>query len=307
MRADLLHVVTAISNPVRWASRIALFEQFAKHMLDSGVQLHVVECAYGDEPYQIPDIPGVNHIRVTAKTHVWLKENLLNIGISRLPRDWKYVAWIDADITFRKLGWAAETVHALQHFDFVQPWEHCYDLGPNDEHIQVHNSFGRQWVKEPITCSKMGKGYTFAHPGYAWAATRHALESVGGLLEHAICGAGDHHMALALIGKAHLSIPSGLPATYGKPILAWEARAQQHITGNIGYIPCTIEHGWHGDKSRRFYIDRWGILGRNAYDPETDIKRNTSGVLELAGNKPQLKRDLWTYFRARNEDANAMG
>jgi len=29
-------------------------------------------------------------------------------------------------------------------------------------------------------------------------------------------------------------------------------------------------------------------------------------VLELAGNKPQLSRDIDAYFRSRNEDANSM-
>jgi len=30
------------------------------------------------------------------------------------------------------------------------------------------------------------------------------------------------------------------------------------------------------------------------------------GVLELAGNKPELRRDLDAYFRQRDEDANTL-
>jgi hypothetical protein len=37
-----------------------------------------------------------------------------------------------------------------------------------------------------------------------------------------------------------------------------------------------------------------------------DIKYNTSGVLELSGNKPDLDRDMWLYFRQRNEDSNTI-
>ena len=116
MRADLLHVVTCIANPLRWKSRIACYHDFARHMAESGVHLTVVECAYGERPFELA-ADGVNHVAVRAKTLVWNKENLLNIGISRLPGDWRYVAWIDADIRFRKSGWAAETVHALQQYD----------------------------------------------------------------------------------------------------------------------------------------------------------------------------------------------
>jgi hypothetical protein len=179
MRSDLLHVVTVIANPVRWKSRGRLFRAFAEHMLAAGVRLTTVECAYGDIPHAFGDIAGATHVPVHAKTQVWVKENLINLGIARLPRDWKYVAWIDADIVFRRPDWASETVYALQHYDIVQPWADCYDLGPNDEHLQHHRSFCRMFHQDPAQIGKMGSGYAFAHPGYAWAATRSALEQVG--------------------------------------------------------------------------------------------------------------------------------
>jgi hypothetical protein len=302
MRADLLHVVTCIANPLRWKSRIALFYDFASHMAESGVHLTVVECAYGDRPFTLA-AEGISHVGVRAKSLVWTKENLLNIGISRLPEDWRYVAWIDADIRFRKPGWAAETVHALQQYDVVQPWSDCYDLGPRDEHLQAHRSFCRQVAQ----CCPLGGGpYEFAHPGYAWAATRTALNWLGGLIETAALGAADHHMALALVGRVELSIPGGVTEAYRTPLLQWQSRAMRHVGGNIGYVPGTIEHGWHGAKDKRRYIDRWNILVKHRFDPSTDLKRNVSGVLELAGNKPGLRDDIDAYLRQRDEDSNSM-
>lgn len=44
----------------------------------------------------------------------------------------------------------------------------------------------------------------------------------------------------------------------------------------------------------------------NKFDPATDLIRNTWGVLELAGNKPQLQRDIDSYFRQRDEDSNTL-
>lgn len=301
-----LHVVTAVANPIRWASRIRLFQQFASHMLDSGVKLTVVECAYGERPYELDGVRHIAHVPVRAKTLVWNKENLLNIGFSRLPHDWRYVAWIDADVTFRKSCWAAETVHALQQYDLVQPWSDCYDLGPNDDHLEMHRSFCRLFhERKPIVPS--GKaGYAFAHPGYGWAATRRALNLLGGLIETAALGAGDHHMALATIGRVRESVPGGISAAYLAPLLRWQDRAAQHIAGNIGYVPGTIEHGWHGSKNKRAYVDRWTILTRNQFNPDTDLMRNTWGVMELAGNKPKLRHEIDLYFRSRSEDANTI-
>ena len=99
---DPMHVVTAIANPIRWQSRTRLYHQFEEHMLDSGVHLTVVECAYGDRPHELADNPHITHVPVRARTLLWTKENLLNIGLARLPQDWRHAAWIDADITFRR-------------------------------------------------------------------------------------------------------------------------------------------------------------------------------------------------------------
>jgi len=126
---------------------------------------------------------------------------------------------------------------------------------------------------------------------------------VGGLVEAAL-GAGDHHMALALIGRVHESVPAGIHPNYMAALVPWQERAQHHIAGNIGYISGTIEHHWHGPKERRGYISRWGILTKHRFDPVADLKRNTYGVPELAGNKPELRRDIDCYFRSRAEDAN---
>jgi hypothetical protein len=301
---DTLHVVTAIANPIRWQSRTRLYRQFEEHMLDSGVHLTVVECAYGDRPHELAGNAHVTHVPVRARTVLWVKENLLNIGLSRLPQDWHNVAWIDADITFRRPDWATETVHALQQYDVVQPWSDCYDLGPDDEHLQVHRSFCRMAHDGvPIVSS----GYTFAHPGYAWGATRRAIGLLGGLIETAVLGAADHHMALALLGRVGESVPSGVSDGYVDPLLRWQDRAAQHIAGNIGYVPGSIEHDWHGTKPKRAYADRWATLIQNEFDPDVDLIRNTWGVLELAGNKPQLRLDIDRYFRTRDEDSNSLG
>jgi hypothetical protein len=66
----------------------------------------------------------------------------------------------------------------------------------------------------------------------------------------------------------------------------------------------TIEHHWHGRKTDRKYWERWQILEQYAYNPETDIKKNTWGIFEMAGNKPMLTQAVAGYFHARNEDAN---
>lgn len=48
------------------------------------------------------------------------------------------------------------------------------------------------------------------------------------------------------------------------------------------------------------------MFERHAFDPDTDLKRNTWGVLEWAGNKREREREWDLYLRARQEDLNAV-
>ena len=182
MRADLLHVFAVRSNPLRWKQPDVVARAWIQHMLDSGVQLHLVEVQYGERPFEYDGIPHVDHIGLRAKTWCWSKENALNVGIARVP-DARYIATSDSDVFFRRPGWAAETVQALQHYDAVQPWSTAYDLGPNDEHMAVHKSFCHQYLHgEPVAPQApswwkfSGGPYEYPHSGYVWAWTRQSLE-----------------------------------------------------------------------------------------------------------------------------------
>lgn len=316
MRSELLHVITCVSNPIRWASRIRLFHQFAGHMAQSGVQLTVVECALGERPFELDGgkgIPSYEHIGVRAKTLAWNKECLINLGVARSRIRTPYVAWIDADIEFRRRDWAVETVHALQQYRVVQPWGDALDLGPRGEPmmvkgVHVQPSFGRVWHEqrriEAQSTGGYGGGWWYPHPGYAWAIRREVLDGIGGLLEVSGLGAGDHQMAMAFIGQFGHAIHSETTRAYQEAVLGWGRRAHAVVQGDLGYVPGTVEHQWHGSKAKRRYQERWSILVEHGFDPVTDLRRNLDGVVELAGNKPAMTAAFDRYFRERDEDAN---
>ncbi|MGB6326668.1 MAG: hypothetical protein WBG11_13110 [Methylocella sp.] len=315
---DTLHVVTVIANPIRWKSRVAIARAAVVDWLrEPNVQVTVVECAYGERDYDLADLGEhmrVAHVPVRATTLAWSKENCLNIGISRLKHDAKYIGTFDADIHFRKPGWAMETIHALQLYPVVQPWKTAYDLGPNDDHIQAHTSFasvfhgGKPVIRKQVAeWNYYGGKYDFPHPGFAWAWTRDALDGIGGLFEMGGMGSGDHHMALGLAGLSGHSMPEGINGNYCEAVKTWESRAIAAVNYKLGFVPLTIEHRWHGDKKRRGYESRWTIFVEHQFDPRADLKRNTYGVLEFSGNKPELERMFDNYLRNREEDSNIIG
>jgi hypothetical protein len=279
------------------------------------VRITIVECAHGARPHELDILAGprVTHIPVRASTLAWNKENLLNIGISRLPPDARYIGTYDADIVFRRPGWAASTIHALDLYPVVQPWDKCYDLGPNDEHICVHQSFtsvhhadGPIVAQHPKFWHSDGGPYAYPHSGFAWAWTRDILDRLGGMFEVGAMGSGDHHMALALIGKGDWSVPHGATDNYRAAIRRWEGSALAHVNGKLGFVHGTIEHMFHGRKAQRYYLSRWDMFIKHAFDPISDLKYNTYGVVEFAGNKPELERDFDRYLRSRHEDVNTL-
>lgn len=245
---------------------------------------------------------------------VWHKENLINIGIQHIIKecpDARYIAWIDADTRFEP-GMISEAAHALQHWDFIQLWSHAIDLGPKNETVgKIQQSFMYCWWNKIQVDSP--NGYTQGgHSGYAWAARRDALNKVGvslsggPLIDFAALGSGDRHMACGLVGKMEWSYHGGTHPNYKKWLHRWQDTAERNIKRNVGYIPQTIRHGWHGRKSSRGYSSRWRLLVKHQFDPERDLRRDVSGVWTLTSDSPRqilMRDDFRRYFLSRNEDS----
>ena len=313
------YVIAVLSNPERYKTRTRLFKEFMGKMKRYQVNLCVVEVAYGDREFEVTDPTNLLHVRMRTDSELWHKENMINIGISRLPSTWKYIAWIDGDIDFVRDDWVEETIHELQHHPVVQMFEDAVDLGPNHEIMTTSKGFaycykrgleykGKKMVSKEKDISGYyhsyvgyGKGY-YWHPGYAWAATREAINTLGGMFDLAIVGAGDHHMACSLIGDPERSIPRGVTPEYKRQVLQWANRAGR-LHKNIGYIKGTIYHFWHGKKRERFYKDRWSILVDNKYDPLKHVHKDFQGLYALHDGHQKLRDDLREYFQSRNEDS----
>ena len=312
MNPNQLHVFAARSNPLGWEKPDLNWDKFAAHMLRSGVSLTVIECAYGEQAFRCNRLDGVRHIGVRARTRGWIKENLLNIGIRRCDEA-RYIAWVDADVMFRRPDWAQATLDALQHYDIVQPWSDCLDLGPGGDPMAWHKSFAAQYFqRKPVVATGHamwrfdGGPYEYPHSGYAWAMRRDAYDRIGGLFDVGGMGSGDHHMALALVGAADASLPSGANAAYRAHVKRWEARALRHINRNLGVVDGTIEHLFHGRKQDRSYNGRWDMFLKHDFNPDEDLVMNSYGVFEFAPDKPELRHDFDLYLHSRNEDVNSL-
>lgn len=302
---DRFHVVCMVSNPVRYKSRYELYRKFAEKMKAAGVTLWTCELQLGHRPFRVTDVCNPRHIQLRHHDELWHKENALNIAISRLPYDWRYVAWIDADIEFVSPGWVDECINQLQVYQVVQMFETAIDLGPTGQALATHQSFMSQYIKNHAYHPE-GEYHEW-HPGFAWACRREAFDAMGGLLGRVILGAGDRHMALAFIGKADCSFHPHTNGSYKHYIMNFQHRCERSLRRDVGFMPGTVLHQWHGKKKDRRYWDRWQILVKNKFEPYHDLKPNSYGVYQLHDDGShrfrRLRDEIRHYFRQRSEDS----
>jgi Pyruvate/2-oxoacid:ferredoxin oxidoreductase delta subunit len=251
--------------------------------------------------------PFVTNSKVKLRTdhELWFKENLINIAVRHLPKNWEYMAWVDSDLEFQNKDWVRETLEQLQTYKVVQLFSHCLDLGIKHEALQVHTGIFYAYCNGEIYNPPTKYGNYF-HVGYAYAITRQAYDSIGGLLDFPILGSADNHMALAFIGIVDLSLNKNLHPNYKLLCHIFQERCEKNIKRNVGYVHGTILHHFHGNKVDRKYQSRWQILINNQFDPLVDIYKDANGLWQLNDNKPKLRDDIIRYFRERNEDCNTM-
>jgi hypothetical protein len=319
-----LHVAVCYSNPFRWRTRRELANDCLRHLRSTAnVCLHVGELAYGDRPFEIS---GPGHVQLRTQHEMFHKENILNRIIQTFPPDWKYGAYVDADFHLTRHDWALETIHQLQHYDWVQPFSAYSDLtgetyGTGHLPMRVNSGFAFNYVQNG---HRLPEGYEnggwkrkgassyaaamkgglrgVGATGGMWAFRRSAFDTTGGLLDKCILGHGDWFMTFGLVCEEapdmHLD---GYSADYRQAIQAWQGNAAK-LRRNIGYVDGFAVHHFHGSKVRRAYSHRDLILVQHQFSPTTDLKPDWQGIYQLTPDKPRLRDDIRRYFLSRTED-----
>jgi hypothetical protein len=300
-----LAVVTAYFNFQHYETKGANLQRFRQGLLRQGVPLVIIECAFGEDPFELPDQAGV--IRVRSRSILWQKERLLNIAVESLPATCTKVAWVDCDLLFENDAWADEASHLLETHAVVQLFECAVRLSRGAESdvgkdLQVE-SFGAAYQRNP----RLAHTAWFSqhgHTGFAWAARRQ-LWDCGGLYETALSGVGDHVMAHVFVGATESSC---LQRTLGRneaqlrDLRHWSRNVTPTMGGHIGVVPGKICHLWHGDPQNRQYDRRAQELTALGYDPAAHLAKGSDGCWEWSTENPRLAQWAREFFRERHED-----
>jgi hypothetical protein len=306
-RPDDLCVIMCLFNMWGAAEKLRNF-LFASSVLNySGIPLYMVECVEGDQPWVLP--PSPTAIRLRAASSLWQKERLINRVIELLPARFTKVAWLDADILFSNPGWASHASRLLDEVAVVQLCERIVRL-PRGEHAYsgvgvVWESFASVYQKSPNALLE-GNFAAHGHTGFGWAARRDVLESTA-LYDPCITGGADHLIAHAFCGdweSACLKVMMGTDTAWYNHAVNWAKRMYPLVRARVGVVPGTALHLWHGEIASRQHALRYNALKAAGFDPGHDLRIDANGCWQWACEKPELRRAVAEYLKARSAEAD---
>ena len=259
-------IIACYYNPTHNPYRLKAFNEFynsIKHL-----NHRIVECVIGDATPELPQNEFIT--RVSTNTTLWHKESLLNGIIAKLPAEFKYVFWIDADVIFTNQNWMQDAVVELQKNNIIQLFEYCVHLekdmlrpdfnldrakltcGTADRHPSVWRSFGANHVDGKSGLDNYDK---HGHVGFAWGAKRYLLDAMP-LYDKALIGGADHIMAHAAVGQiGHSCIMKSFTDDIDA-VNKWSETFYKIMQGKLGFVKGDLYHIWHGALENRQYLKR---------------------------------------------------
>jgi hypothetical protein len=142
-----LHVACMYSNPQRWPVRRELMNDFRLRLESNpNVKLYVGEVAFGDRPYEVTDPGNPRDFQFRTSHELWLKENVLNLVVQRMPVEARYIAYLDGDVQCSRYDWALEAIHQLQHYHAVQLFHQFVDTDFRHRPYSVTNGFAYSYA-----------------------------------------------------------------------------------------------------------------------------------------------------------------
>jgi hypothetical protein len=301
-------VITSYFNIDEYRSKLTNYCIFESTILRAGLPFVVAECVFGDQAFALPDSSHV--IKIRAKDCMWQKERLLQIALRHLPSHVTKVAWLDADVLFERADWAVATSRLLDEVPVVQPFYSAFRVPPAQTEFvgigEKARSFGSVHHVLP-SISRVSSFAVHGHTGFAWAARREILDTLG-FYDAAIMGSADDLMAHGFCGDFRSPcLPSKFldGTAFRRHFQQWAESAWETVRGRIGFVPGRLLSLWHGERRNRGFPDRFVSTARLGFDPLGDLRLEANGVWRWGCDEDRaLLFRAWarTFFANRQED-----
>jgi len=301
--------ITSYYNPVGYKTKLLNYRLFKKNL---EIPLVTVELSKDNE-FQLNSNDADVLVQVKSNSVLWHKERLLNIALKHIPKEVKYVAWLDCDIIFgNRSSWFIDACEKLKDNNLIQLYSRLYDIFP--ENLPVNKdllklsclsmTYEKHLLSNGAKSKELNEKKIRSGNGIAWAAKKEIIQSVG-FYDGLILGSGDRALIYAAYGDFKNPIDFIRMTNNEKRrnhYEKWAKKFEKLIDGKIGFLENDVYHLWHGKLGNRKYYTRHDEFSKYDFDPENDVHLNEYGCFEWDTNKTELIKYVENYFTARNED-----
>ena len=299
--------VSSFFNPVGFRQKLPNYRMFRQRLT---VPLLTVEFSQTGV-FELGTDDADILVQVRDGDVMWQQERLLNLGVTRLPSNCEYVAWLDCDIVFERRDWASAAMDELHRTGLCQLFRTIHHLRPGTQPEAIgrnsayasHESVGyasATGLKISVAPSTKQVPNPYRR-GHAWCARRELI-AAHGLYDWNVIGGGDNMILFAATGQAEEFAARGdLTPAHACHYRDWASRFRRDARG-IGYIDGDLFHLWHGALEKRRYFARGEILSSADYNPATDIALSPEGCWRWNTHKLEMHRRVREYFEQLDED-----
>jgi hypothetical protein len=300
-------VIACFYNPQMSTARVNNAYKFYSSI--QHLNHRIIECSIKNSPFYLPNNEFIT--RIYSDTLLWHKETLLNKIINDLPKQFKYVFWVDMDVIFENDNWLVEGVKQLQDNNIIQPFSYCFHLNKGETYPKTTYMNYLATLSQPNVlynkcwrsfCSNYKIGYTkstdynkHGHVGFAWGARRELLNSVQ-LYERALVGGADHIIAHAAAGEINHEC---ITKSFNEDLQAvneWSKKFDYFCKRKIGYVQGNLFHLWHGDIEKRDYFNR---VKKFTPLSKTIVQKDNNGLYH--SDDSYIAGFMTDYFQKREE------
>jgi hypothetical protein len=296
---DILYVLVSYFNYNGNKSREKNIYSFVEKNSNSKIKIVIIEGIYND-CNQLKDLKSqvFLHLKYNVKHPVSLQDNLINVGIKKLPTDWQYLAWIDSDVIFNNKDWADNILKELQDKDIV----HCFkeaDFLNQDGSISNFTFLSECYTQmNNIKYLDMNQRN---HCGFAWALKKSFYEQIKEIFDYSIIGSNDVVINLIALKKPlqDYFLNSAYSQEYINLVTEYYNRKKEI---KLTYVENKITHLWHGDIKNRNYRTRKSILKKYQFNPKEHITKNKDGIIELTKKGLVMLPYIKNYFELKEKE-----
>jgi hypothetical protein len=251
-----------------------------------GYPCYTIELVFGQRS---PELAPSSHVfHVHSNSYMFHKERLCRILETKIPKKFKKIAFLDADLLFSDADWYSKMSSKLDSHDVVQGFEHAHWLDPTYKHVLL--------TRESAVKSNTPIFSHAYHPGFVWGFRREWYKQVG-FFDWAVSGSGDTLSVAAWMKQKMPRNSHSLPLSIRS---AYDDYCKLR-TPRISYIKgLHVFHLYHGSRANRQYVERHAILN-NDTDIRKMVKQNSDGTYEWI-QPNDINKIMLQYFVTRDDD-----